>query len=637
MPTTLPITLADLDLQFSTRRLVKQRLTSIACQADRLFAPLFVLQWVGAIIVAIWTTPLTWEGGQSSVHLHVWSAIILGGVLTCFPIYLAIRHPGTVLSRQVIAISQMLWSALLIDLTGGRIETHFHVFGSLAFLAWYRRPSVILTATLVVTIDHLLRGLLLPESVYGIATANVWRTLEHFSWVVFEVGFLLLSIRFSLSDMKILAVQQVKLEHSHFRVEEQVQLRTRQLQDEIFERKQIQAELAQRDEQLRQSHKLEAVGSLAGGIAHEFNNLLQAISGYTRYAMEDLPVKEQRYQDLEQVLKAADRAAALTRELLGFSRRQVLENVDVEPREIVNDLVLLLRPLIGAHIELRTAVSKENCRLHADRGLLQQMLINLCINARDAMPNGGELTIKTERVRFSEKYSELHPSIKAGNYVMFSVADTGSGMSAEVKERIFEPFYTTKGVGKGTGLGLSMVYGCVQQHEGLINVYSEIGHGTTFKIYLPLAVGDEALTIETTKGAVRGGIETILLAEDETMVRELAVRVLTTAGYHVIAASNGAEAVELFELHANEISILIFDAVMPKLTGHQAYEFIKQRNPDLPIVFCSGYDPETGQLTAFLHAGLPMIQKPFDPDQLLRTVREVLDRSQREEQALCLR
>jgi signal transduction histidine kinase/CheY-like chemotaxis protein len=390
-------------------------------------------------------------------------------------------------------------------------------------------------------------------------------------------------------------------------------------------RKKAEEALAQRDAQLRQSQKLEAVGSLAGGIAHEFNNMLQAIRGYTEYGMEGLSADDPRYQDLEQVIKAADRAATLTRELLGFSRRQVLERVNLDPHRVVTDLIKMLRPVIGEHIDLQVSQSTYAGALHADPGQLQQMLLNLCINARDAMPDGGRLTLKTERADLSEQYCQFHPAAKPGAYLILSVADTGCGMLPEVKERIFEPFYTTKGVGKGTGLGLAMVYGCVQQHEGMINVYSEPGTGTTFKIYLPLAARIDAMAEELRRDRAVGGSETILVAEDEPMVRDLAIRILTGAGYSVLVAKDGVEAVEIFEANADDVSLALLDAVMPKLTGHQAYERIKLMNPGLPVVFCSGYDPETGQGGLLLNEGVPIVQKPFDPDVLLRTVREVLD------------
>ncbi|HTU26552.1 MAG TPA: response regulator [Pirellulales bacterium] len=404
---------------------------------------------------------------------------------------------------------------------------------------------------------------------------------------------------------------------------------------DITDRKKLELELAERDEQLRQSHKLEAVGSLAGGIAHEFNNLLQAICGYTRYAMNGLDEAEQRCQDLQQVLKAADRAASLTRELLGFSRRQMLERGSIDPGELVDDLVRMLRPLIGEQIDLQVVLAPDVGLLHGDRGLLQQMLLNLCINARDAMPDGGPLVLKTQRAVLSEHYCALHPMCKPGTYVLFSVSDAGCGIPPEIRQRIFEPFFTTKEVGKGTGLGLAMVYGCVEQHGGLINVYSEPNLGTTFRVYLPLGEAVEPEAGATVVRAVAGGSETILVAEDEPIVRDLTVRILKDAGYRVLAAADGAEAVELLEAHADEISLVLLDAVMPKLTGHQAYDRIKFKNPHLPVVFCSGYDPEMGQVKLLLQEGVRMVQKPFDPDQLLTILREVLDARVPSEASAC--
>ncbi|HTU25570.1 MAG TPA: ATP-binding protein, partial [Pirellulales bacterium] len=507
----------------------------------------------------------------------------------------------------------------------GRIETHFHVFGSLAFLAWYRQPGVLGTATVVVLLDHVIRGLWWPQSVYGAPVVDIARTVEHGFWVAFEDLFLWLSIRVCLSDMRQLALHQVQTEQAHDLVEREVQTRTAELQREIHERKEVEAELAQRDEQLRQAQKLEAVGSLAGGIAHEFNNLLQAIRGYTHFAMDGLAPDDARHQDLEQVLSASERAATLTRQLLGFSRRQRLERGDFNPSEMVNDLVRMLRPLIGEQIELQLSLADDSGLLHADRGLLQQMLLNLCINARDAMPQGGRLALKTERVALSDRYCALHPAGKPGAYVVFSVSDTGCGIPPEMKQRIFEPFFTTKGVGQGTGLGLAMVYGCVQQHGGLINVYSEPNLGTTFKVYLPLAMNSEAATESPPTAPAVGGHETILIAEDEPLVREVAVRILGQAGYRVLAAADGAEAVKLLEAHQADVSLVLLDAVMPKLTGHEAYERIKLTNATLPVIFCSGYDPEVGHVKSLVEEGVRMVQKPFDPDLLLSTLREVLD------------
>lgn len=404
---------------------------------------------------------------------------------------------------------------------------------------------------------------------------------------------------------------------------------------DISERKQMEEELARRDEQLRQSQKLEVIGSLAGGIAHEFNNLLQAIRGYTKYGMEGLLPDDQRFLDLDQVMKAADRATVLTRQLLGFSRRQVLERANCDPGEVITDLLKLLRPVIGEHIELELSLAPAASQVYADRGLLEQMLLNLCINARDAMPSGGRLRLKTERVDFTEKYCRSHPTAKPGSYVLFSIADTGHGMTPEIQSRIFEPFFTTKEVGRGTGLGLAMVYGVVQQHEGLINVYSEVGLGTTFKIYLPVGNGTDTATSPDEADQVSGGKEIILIAEDERMVRELAVRTLTGAGYSVLAAADGAEAVSLFEAHADAVSLAVLDAVMPKLTGHDVFNRLQVLKPGLPVVFCSGYDPDMGQIKPLMNKGLNMVQKPYDPDVLLRTVRETLDARPLEEATPC--
>jgi two-component system, cell cycle sensor histidine kinase and response regulator CckA len=246
--------------------------------------------------------------------------------------------------------------------------------------------------------------------------------------------------------------------------------------------------------QLAQAQKLEAVGVLAGGVAHEFNNLLQAIQGYTRFAMEGLAPDEQRYQDLEQSLQVADRAALLTRQLLGFGRRQVLERVDVDPNRLVLDLIQMLRPIIGEDIEVRTHLAEDAAAIHADPGLLQQLLVNLCVNARDAMPAGGQMTLGTENIVFDQAYCEAHADAKPGRYVMLSVTDTGCGMPPEVRQRIFEPFYTTKEAGKGTGLGLALVYGVVEQHGGNIRVESELGLGTTFRLYLPCEVQQCAIS-----------------------------------------------------------------------------------------------------------------------------------------------
>jgi len=393
----------------------------------------------------------------------------------------------------------------------------------------------------------------------------------------------------------------------------------------LVQRKQAEEALRKKDEELRQSQKLEAVGQLAGGIAHEFNNLLQAISGYSGFAMEGLSSEEQRYQDLQQVRKAADRAAALTRQLLGFGRRQMLKRKDVDPNNVVADLGKLIRPTIDERIELDLTLGENVGTVLADPGELQQVLLNLCLNARDAMPSGGKLLIRTENVVLRTAIRTSAVDVAPGHYAVISVTDTGRGMPSEVKERIFEPFFTTKGVGEGAGLGLATAYGIVQQHGGTIQVYSEPGRGSTFKVYLPTV---EAAAVDDTdpRGMdLPGGTETILVAEDEPMVRDLAVRVLREAGYRVLDASNGEEAMRVYQDHRNSIALLMLDAVMPGLTGHQVYDRVKADNQDVKVVFCTGYDPKTARSSLMRQENVRVIQKPFDPDTLLCTVRVVLD------------
>lgn len=401
------------------------------------------------------------------------------------------------------------------------------------------------------------------------------------------------------------------------------------LVEDITQRKLAEESLRKKDEQLREAQKLEAVGHLAGGIAHEFNNLLQVIGGYARCAREGLSPKESRYQDLQQVLKAADRAATLTRQLLGFSRRGVLQPATVDPNQVVASLAQVMRSTIGEHISLEVALGADVGSIDADPGEFQQALLNLCLNARDAMPSGGTLVLKTDTVMLNEASWDAHFQITPGRHVVLSVMDTGCGMSAEIQRRIFEPFFTTKEVGKGTGLGLAMVYGTVQQHRGAIHVYSEPGKGTTFKVYWPMTGKNSTDEHTEEPQPPPGGSGTILVAEDDPFVRDLAVHILKNGGYSVLAASDGEEAIRLFEENRFAISLLLLDAMMPKLSGHEVYRQIKKEQPEIKVIFASGYDPETNRSGLILQQRLRLIEKPFDAGTLLRAVREVLDEEQK--------
>jgi two-component system cell cycle sensor histidine kinase/response regulator CckA len=378
------------------------------------------------------------------------------------------------------------------------------------------------------------------------------------------------------------------------------------------------------ESQLRQSQKLEAVGMLAGGIAHDFNNLLTVIGGYTDLSLARLEENDPLCRNLNEILKAADRAAVLTRQLLAFSRKQVLMPRVLDLNSVVSEMEKLLRRLIGENIEFRAIPGEQLGNVTADPGQIEQVIMNLAINSRDAMPAGGKLLIETANVFLDEEHAKRHVTVSAGNHVMLAVSDTGSGMDSETQARIFEPFFTTKEQGKGTGLGLAMVYGIVKQSGGSIWVYSEVGRGTTFKIYLPRVDGKAEFEAPCSKREIITGNETILLAEDEEMVRQLAQELLIANGYKVLPAPNGAAAFAIYEKHEGPVDLLLTDVVMPEMSGLQLAAQLKERRPDLKVLFMSGYTDN-----AIVHQGLMegenFIQKPFSPLTLAERVRNVLD------------
>jgi len=381
------------------------------------------------------------------------------------------------------------------------------------------------------------------------------------------------------------------------------------------------------EDQLRHSQKLEAVGHLAGGIAHDFNNILTAIMGYGSLVRMKMQDSDPLRTFIDSILSSAERAANLTRSLLAFSRKQIINPKPVDVNDIVNRVEKLLLRLIGEDIELKTLLSGAPLTVLADSGQIEQVLMNLATNARDAMPDGGLLTIETRYAELTGDYTKGHLFAKGGKCAQISVTDTGAGMDETTRQNIFEPFFTTKDIGKGTGLGLSIVYGIVKQHNGNINVYSEPGRGTTFKIYLPLLnVG-----IEKTEGPsesktpLKGGTETLLLAEDDAEVRNITREVLTGFGYTVLEASDGNEALDVFREHAGSIRMLILDVIMPRRNGREVYEEIKKLDPSIRALFTSGYTMEVIHRKGILEGDLNFISKPAAPDELLRKVREVLD------------
>ena len=391
----------------------------------------------------------------------------------------------------------------------------------------------------------------------------------------------------------------------------------------------IQAEEAREklEVQLRQAQKMEAVGLMAGGIAHDFNNLLQVISGYAELSEVSLSPDSSATSSVREIGKAASRAKELINQLLAFSRRKVICPVDLNLNTLIDPLLKMIRGLIGEHIQLEFIPGHGLGTVHADGGQIEQILMNLCVNARDAMPKGGTLTIETENVLIDHEYAQTHAWATEGRCVLLRVSDTGSGMDAETLEHVFEPFFTTKGVGEGSGLGLSMVFGIIEQHNGHIGVYSEVDRGTVFKIYLPVVERRAVEVSRTVSPVVVDGTETLLIAEDNEAVLELTRHILMEAGYTVLTAKDGKEAVRVFEEHAAEIDMVMFDVVMPRMGGKEAMKKILKKRPDLPHLFVSGYSENAVHTNFIQNRDLHLLSKPYQTDSLLRKVREVLEES----------
>jgi PAS domain S-box-containing protein len=383
----------------------------------------------------------------------------------------------------------------------------------------------------------------------------------------------------------------------------------------------------QLEEQLLQSQKIEAVGRLAGGIAHDFNNLLTAIRGHTSFLMEEIPTDAPWRSELGEIDRAAGRAASLTRQLLAFSRKQILNPRVVDLNALILGMEKLLRRLIGEDIALVAALSPGECRVKADPGQLEQVLLNLVVNARDAMPAGGRIVVETRPVPASVASAPASAAPAAGGYALLAVRDNGQGMDEQTRERIFEPFFTTKGPGEGTGLGLSTVYGIVEQSGGWLRVESEVGRGTTMSVFLPWAEeAVEAPPAPARQGEAAGRGETVLLVEDDGAVRALARRILERQGYRLLAAGTGEEAIQLATHHDGALDLLLTDVVMPGMSGRELAERLTAERPGLGVLFMSGYTEDDVLRRGIFETGTSFLGKPFTPDVLARRVREVLER-----------
>jgi two-component system, cell cycle sensor histidine kinase and response regulator CckA len=388
---------------------------------------------------------------------------------------------------------------------------------------------------------------------------------------------------------------------------------------DITERKKL-------EDQLRQAQKMEAIGKLAGGVAHDFNNVLTAIIGHADLMLiEPIQGNGIMHSRVQAVKEAAERAAALTQQLLAFSRKQMLQPIVLDLNAVVVECAKMLRPLIGEHIKLAVVLDPAWGGVEADPGQIEQVIVNLVVNARDAMPQGGQLTIETSRADLDADYACQHASIRPGQYVLLAVSDTGSGMDAEVQSHIFEPFFTTKGQGKGTGLGLSTVYGIVKQSGGDITISSKLGEGTTFTIYLPY-VEKRAANVVTSVwfSEIPSGSETILVVEDEEMVRQLACEALQRKGYTVLEAATGEKALQICQQNEGKIHLMLTDVVMPGMNGRELATRVALIRPETKVLYMSGYAEDAVVSDGVLDSGLAFIQKPFALAALAQKVREVL-------------
>jgi len=385
------------------------------------------------------------------------------------------------------------------------------------------------------------------------------------------------------------------------------------------------------EDQLRQSQKMEAVGQLAGGIAHDFNNLLTAIMGNSELLLARMEKEDPRRIDLEEIRKAGARAASLTRQLLAFSRRQVMEPVMLDMNSVVESVAKMIERLIGEQVELSTSLDADLGQVHADPGQIEHVIINLAVNARDAMPDGGRLLIETANAVLDEAYVSSHAPVQPGSYVMLAISDTGVGMDEATCARVFEPFFTTKESGKGTGLGLSTVYGIVKQSNGYIWVYSEPGQGTTLKIYLPRVEEHEPLARPRARRAAerapleRNGKETGLVVEDDDAVRTVVRRTLEGSGYTVVEARDVREATRLASEYEGPIDFLITDLIMPEMSGRDLARRVAQLRPDVRVLYMSGYSDNAVLRQGMLSPDMQFLAKPFTRESLLDKVREILD------------
>ncbi|MAS91860.1 MAG: hybrid sensor histidine kinase/response regulator [Verrucomicrobiales bacterium] len=707
---------------------------------SQIFARILPLQWIACVIIAATISPRTWDGIQSSIHPHLIAAIFLGAIISLYPSYLVWRKRRGTSTRYIIAIAQMLMSALIIHLFGGRIEAHFHIFASLALIAFYRDNKILFLSATIVFLDHVLRGVFWPQSVFGVDEQwPMLRAFEHTIWATLEVIVLAVSIRRSLKEMRGIAERQITLENAEKLLEKTVAERTRELRtsekkardrfenaviglyhcdtegrlrsvnpemarmlgyetseeflaeiktidqidssapatderwiDRVLSRRgyrqrdslwrhkngntipvrestkviasdggtllgiegsvEDMTEFKELEQRYLQSQKVQALGQLTTGIAHDFNNILTSIVGFSELIISAPDTPENVRHQVKDIHTSAGHATRLTAQLLAFSRKQTFQPEAFLLTTKVNEMSNMISQLIGEEIQLKLHSTTEEAA-YADPAQIQQVILNLAVNARDAMPDGGVLTLEIDTAHLDQDFISHCGTATAGHYTVLTVSDTGTGISDEEKERIFEPFFTTKGPAS-TGLGLATCIGIVKHSNGHITLSSEPGVGTIFRVYLPVAENKPQHTTTTTtqcslaelnQDTWHGG-GTILLAEDEEMARKLGVRALTSLGYEVVEAINGADALQKFLDRGGEdkFELVFTDVRMPIMGGVELAQRLKEISPNLPIIYSSGYTGEAITNTDQLSDSSYFLQKPYSIELLGKRITEAL-------------
>jgi signal transduction histidine kinase/CheY-like chemotaxis protein len=594
-------------------RLITSRLGSYYRETDWLFGWMLLAQFAATVILRF---RLTGEWASQSFREETIDLLLTQALITLLPFVLIIFHRGEVLTRHVVAISLLSWSVLLTHVSGGVVDPALHIFGTLSLLSSYRDRKLLISTTLVVLLIYL-------DRYWWECAQHPWVEREislelacQLWWVAIMNVVLMIMMKRSKQPLFHLAAQQAALEEDCALTKSEMDRQTKQL--------------LQQGEELRHAHKMEAIGRMAGGIAHDFNNLLTVITGYASVLLTAPRSPDQIHANLREIQAAAARATSLTRQLLVFSRKQILKPKILQVNSLIKEMQKMLQRLIGEDIELRTELSANLGHVYADPGQMQQVILNIVVNARDAMPQGGTLSIQTESCFIDETFRGPDDNLPAGPYVGLVFTDTGCGIAEAIRDRIFEPFFTTKTADEGTGLGLATVYGIVKQSGGFVNIESQVGQGAIFRVYFPeLFDCSDSVRQEFHNQSIPGGTETILLVEDDDDVRTLCKLILSAHGYHVLESSDGLQGWQALENRRGPIDLVLTDLVMPRMNGVQLAKKMREKYPELLVLYMSGYTADKLSKYGMDSEMDHLILKPFTPSSLLLKVRDLLESKKR--------